>query len=275
MKETSFRQQYGPWALVTGAAAGLGCEFAQQLAAKGLHLILVDRDEVPLRQLAAQLAETDAIETKPVTVDLADADFMQVITAAAEGLEVGLLINNAGASLVRLFAQATPAQLQIILDVNTRAPLHLAHHFGQQMLTRRRGGVIFLSSFSAYQGSLLVGTYAATKAFNLILAESLWAEWREQGVNVLGFAPGSTDTPGFREANPQTQRATIVSVMSAADTVAEALAALGKQPSAIAGWRNRLAYFLTVRLLPRRWAIRLVSQNMRQLYPHIINGDEA
>ncbi|MGZ3678149.1 MAG: SDR family NAD(P)-dependent oxidoreductase [Ktedonobacterales bacterium] len=189
--------------------------------------------------------------------------------SAVEGLEVGLLANVAGLSHVGHFLDIPLEGMQRAVAINCRASLTLAHHFLPGMVARGRGSVIFFSSASAYQGTPLVTNYAATKAYNLVLGEGLWSELRGTGVDVLAFAPGATDTPGFGAATPQPARVAGMSMMEPAPTVAEALAALGKTPSHIAGRPNRLAAWLTSRLMSRRRAIETFGASMARLYPHL------
>ncbi|MGZ3638447.1 MAG: SDR family NAD(P)-dependent oxidoreductase [Ktedonobacterales bacterium] len=189
--------------------------------------------------------------------------------SAVEGLEVGLLANVAGLSHVGHFLDIPLEGMQRAVAINCRASLTLAHHFLPGMVARGRGSVIFFSSASAYQGTPLVTNYAATKAYNLVLGEGLWSELRGTGVDVLAFAPGATDTPGFRAATPQPARVAGMSMMEPAPTVAEALAALGKTPSHIAGRPNRLTAWLTSRLMSRRRAIETFGASMARLYPHL------
>jgi short-subunit dehydrogenase len=111
-----------------------------------------------------------------------------------------------------------------------------------------------------------ISSYAATKAYNLILAESLWDEVRESGVDVLGFMPGATRTTGFVLSKPHLGRSTVASIMEPKPTVAEALNALGRTPSWIPGRRNRWTLTLAQRLLPRKQMIKLVGSNMRKWY---------
>ncbi len=176
-----------------------------------------------------------------------------------------MLANVAGLAYVGEFLELPLANLQRQVSVNCLAPMTLSYHFGQQMRERGRGGIIFISSASAYQGTALVANYAATKAFNLILAEGLWDELRGAGVDVLGFAPGATNTPGFHKDSPH-YKAVAMPYMEATPTVAEALAALGRTPSRIAGRANRSAAFVTGRVLSRQRAIRLFGDSMRKIY---------
>lgn len=264
-----FHEQYGPWALVTGAASGLGREFTEQLAARKLNILAIDIQQGALQEQVAHLSEQYGVEARALIVDLAGPDMLATIAQETADLEIGLVANVAALAHVGPFLDTPLAVLQRQVAVNCQTPLTLAYHFGQLMRTRRRGGLLFLSSASAYQGTALVAHYAATKAYNLILAEGIWDELRASDVDVLGFAPGATNTPGFHSADPQYKAVNKMPYMEAGPTVAEALAALGKRPSRVAGRSNRFAAFLTSRLISRKRAITLFGENMRKLYPHI------
>lgn len=263
----AFHQRYGPWALVTGAASGLGKEFTNQLAARQLNIVAVDIQPDKLQEQVAFLQQQYGVQARAVVVDLADAAFLEHVRQETAEMEIGLLANVAGLSSVGPLLDVSQETLQRQIAINCYAPLTLSHHFGRLMRDRGRGGIIFFSSASALQGTALVTNYAATKAYNLILAEGLWDELRSSGVDVLGFAPGATNTPGFHHAQPR-YTAIPMPYMEAAPTVAEAIAALGHTPSRIAGRGNRAAALLTTRILTRKQAIKLFGDNMRKLYPH-------
>lgn len=267
--DAAFYEQYGPWALVTGAASGLGKEFTRQLAARKLNILAIDIQQKALQEQVTSLREQYGVEARALVVDLASPDVLAIIAQETTDIEVGLVANVAALSHVGPFLDTPLAVLQRQIAVNCLTPLTLAYHFGQLMRARRRGGLLFISSASAYQGTALVAHYAATKAYNLILAEGIWDELRTSGVDVLGFAPGATNTPGFHSADPQYKSVNKMPYMEAGPTVTEALDALGKKPSSVAGRSNRLATFLTSRLLSRKQAITLFGENMRKLYPHI------
>ena len=262
----TFLERYGPWALVTGSGNGLGAEFARQLAARGLNLILVDIDGVGLERVATELRDAHGVEAATLTLDLSRADILAQIDRIAVGKDLGLIVNNAGISGMGLFRDKPLENHLQVVDVNIRAPLMLTHHFLPHFVERGRGGLLFVSSLSALQGTAYVANYAATKAWNLLFAEGLWEELRETGVDVLGYLVGSTRTPGFENSRPQLQRAPMVNVMEMEETVAGALAALGHGPSQAAGRGNRFAAWVMSRLLPRKWAVRIVSGTMRSMY---------
>lgn len=260
----NFREQYGPTALITGAGNGLGAEFARQLAARGLDLLLVDIDGEALEQVAAEPVFR-AVQVPTLVADLADSDAVDQIIATAGQAEIGLLVNNAGISPAGAFSDQ-PVDLHLkTVAINVTAPLRLTHALGEQMLQRQRGGMIFLSSMSALQGTPNFAHYAATKAWNMILAEGLWQEWGEQGVDVLGVLPGQTRTPGFTGTGANLARAQ-GPVMEVGPTVTETLDTLGRQPSLIPGRRNRLLAALLRHAMPRAVAIRMVAKGMRRLY---------
>ena len=245
---------------------GLGAEYARQIAAKGLNLVLVAWPADGLEELARDLESRHGIETRCVVLDLADREGTLSLADTTRGLEIGLLVYNAAASRVESFLQQEiEGQLRSV-DVNCAGPLILAHAFSGPMARRGRGGIILMSSLSAFHGTALVATYAATKAFNLILGESLWEELRGSGVDVLVVCPGATRTPGWEQSQAQLEGSLSAPVMEPAPVVSQALDALGRQPLVIAGRANRVFGLLLNRLLPRRSAIEFLARSMRRMY---------
>jgi short-subunit dehydrogenase len=261
--DASFRARYGPWALVAGASEGLGAEFARQLAGRGVDVILVARRAEVLDGLATELRAISRVGVVTASLDLGRPDLADQLAALTAGREVGLAVYNAAASMIGPFLDQDLASKLRIVDVNCRGPLVVAHQLGAAMAARGRGGLILMSSLAATQGSPLVATYAATKAFNLVLAEGLWYELGARGVDVLACRAGATRTPGFLASRPRTGAAP---VMDPAPVVRAALAALGRAPSMVPGWANRAAAFLMGRLLPRRTAIRIMGNATRAMY---------
>ena len=154
-----------------------------------------------------------------------------------------------------------------VVDVNCRGPLLLAHALGREMAARGRGGILLMTSLAASQGNPLLASYAASKAFELVLAEGLWAELRPRGVDVLACCAGRVRTPTYEGSAPRDPGPLAPAVMEPDAVARAALSALGRGPVVIPGLANRLAAFLTSRLLPRRTAVALVSRSTRAMYP--------
>lgn len=262
---TDFRHRYGPWALVAGASDGLGAEFATQLAHRGLNLILVARREEKLCELAAKLGAAHGIQVQVVALDLSCPDVADRLTDATRDKEVGLIVYNAALGPTRLFFDSPLEEHRAVLSTNCWGPVSLVYAFAPAMFTRRRGGIILLSSMSATQGSAYIAHYAATKAYNMVLAEGLWSEFAPQGVDVLVSMPAAVDTPNYRMSLGKDSKET-APTMSPAIVVGETLDALGKQPGIIPGFANRLQAFIMRRLLPRRLAVRLMSHVLTGMY---------
>ncbi len=258
--------KYGPWALVAGASLGMGAEYSRQLAARGLNVFMIAEAADPLESLARSLADEHGVETIARVVDLADARGLTEIVEATAALEIGLLVYNAAASIVGRFLDVPLEKKLTMLDVNCRGLLVLADHFGRLMAARKRGGIIVMSSLAGFQGQAMVGTYAATKAFDLVLGEVLWEELGDHGVDVLAVCPGATRTPGFLGSRPREGAAGARNLADPAHVVTEALAAIGHGPTRIAGRTNRLVAFVLHRLLPRRAQVRFMSRATRAMY---------
>jgi len=259
---SGFRERYGPFALVAGASAGLGEAFARELAARGLNLLLLARRGDALAALARDLSDRAGVEVHFAAADLASPNVGEVARSLAAGREVGLLVYNAAHSAIGPFVERPLGEQLRVLDVNCRGPLVLSHLFGSEMARRGRGGILLMTSLAASQGGPLLASYAASKAFNLVLAEGLWDELGRSGVDVLACRAGATRTPGYEASRPQRE----MPLMEARDVATEALAALGKGPSVVAGAMNKLVAFLFARLLPRRAAIRIMGGATRRLY---------
>lgn len=187
--------RHGPWALITGASEGTGAAFARQLAAVGIKPILVARRAEPLAALAAGLP----VESVTVTCDLTAPDAAEQIVAAVGSREVGLLITNAGTDWnTGYFLDGTMAHYRALIGLNVLTTTELAHHYGTAMAARGRGGIILVNSGAAYGGLVGVGVYSAAKAYVLNMAEALWGELGEFGVDVVTLVMGQTDTPSHR-----------------------------------------------------------------------------
>lgn len=262
-----FRSRYGPWALIAGASEGIGAEFATQLATNGLHLILIARRKEPLEALATKIAQEHAVEVRTIELDMSHDDIASLLIEQVGDLDIGLLVYNAATSLIGPFFKHTLEDHVNEVAVNCRAPLTLAYVFGQRMLKRGRGGIILMSSLSSAQGSALVANYAATKAYNRILAEGLWEELRMQGVDVLACSAGPVSTPSYLASLPASSQGSARMALSTYTVVSETLVKLGHGPVSIPGLQYRLANFVMQRLLPTKFVIKLMGRVMRDMYP--------
>ncbi|WP_051371823.1 SDR family NAD(P)-dependent oxidoreductase [Leisingera aquimarina] len=258
-KQKRILTQYGPWAVVTGASSGIGKAIAAYLAAEGFDLILVARRGGHLSALAEQLLAQHKTDVRIVVADLATHAGVQSVQDAAADLEVGLLINNAGREDSGPFLSSSIDAALMTLDLNARAPLLLSHHFAQDMAKRSRGGIVFLSSIVAFQGVPLIANYAATKAYDLILSESLAAELEPAGIDVLAIAPGFTDT----ELSPDFEFSGTKFKPMAPEAVAAAIEAIGRHRLAVPGKGNSLLYHLSKRLMSRKAATRAFGNVFR------------
>ena len=227
-------RQYGPWAVVAGGSEGVGAEFAHLLAESGINLVLVARRAEPLA-LTATRCRGLGVEVRTVSTDLAQPGAADPVIAATAGLEVGLLIYNAGANThSREFLDGDLAEFGRVIDLNVTTMMALTQHYGRAMRERRRGGILLVGSMAGYLGSVRHTVYGGVKAFGRIFAESLWVELREHDVDVLELVLGVTrtpamervglnfDVPGMRVADP-------------VDVAREGLANLANGPVWIAG----------------------------------------
>ncbi|MHB8874909.1 MAG: SDR family NAD(P)-dependent oxidoreductase [Myxococcaceae bacterium] len=260
---TDLAKTYGGAALVTGASAGIGEAFARALAARKMDLVLVARRKDRLEALAKELEAAHGVKTLAIAQDLGEPGAAAAVRAAVEGagLSVGLLVNNAGFGGFGPFEGQDPARDEAMVDLNCRAPVALTHAFLPGMLERKRGGIVFVASLAGYQPTPYFAVYGATKAFDLMLAEALWAELSPRGIAVLGLSPGLTQTE-FQAVAGSGEAAPGGAVATPAEVVETALAALGRQPSVIDGTSNWLLATST-RFAPRSWVARLAARMIR------------
>ena len=194
----AFAAKYGPWALIAGASDGVGLAFARHLAGEGLKLILVARNQAKLDIVTEELRALGT-ECMTVSADLSLPGGADKAIAAAGDREVGLIVSNAGAdSINSTFLDADIAAWEGLATMNISTKLRLAHHFGQGMRKRGRGGIILINSGACYSGMFGLATYCGAKGFVLNFSEGLWAELRHHGVDVLTMVLGQTDTPSYR-----------------------------------------------------------------------------
>jgi short-subunit dehydrogenase len=180
--------------------------------------------------------------------------------------EPGILVYNAALSHIGSFIEHPLDNHCRAARVNMITPMKLVYQLGEKMLDRGKGAVILMSSMAGLQGSGYLATYAATKAFNRVLAESLWYEWKESGVDIMACCAGATATPGYLNSGPAKTSLFAPAVMKPEEVVRECLRRLGRKPSFISGRANRAASFFMQRMLARKRAIEIMGDNTRKMY---------
>ncbi len=191
-----FSQRYGPWAVVAGASDGIGASVARHLGDRGVNVVLVARRRAHLEDVAATIPS----ETRIIVLDLSAPQAGAELAEATADLPVGLLVYNAGADPnASQFLEKPVDVWSDMVARNCTTVVGTTHHFATFMRQRGRGGIVLVTSGAAWAGGSHLAVYAASKAFDLVLAESLWAELSPAGVDVLAMVLGPTDTPAFRK----------------------------------------------------------------------------
>ncbi|HZS08300.1 MAG TPA: SDR family oxidoreductase [Blastocatellia bacterium] len=252
-------------ALITGASYGIGEAFARRLAADGANLIITARSRDRLDGLAGELRERHRVKVTVIEADLANPDAPVEIFTATEGagLQVDLLVNNAGFGLVGDFASQPREKILEMIQVNVTALTALAHLYLHPMLRRESGAIINLASTASFQAVPYFAVYAATKAFILIFSESLWAECGGSSVRVLALCPGPVATH-FQEVAGTARRRLPEKMQTADEVVETGLKALAQGRShVVSGFNNRLMVEVE-RFVPRDVVTRMAERMFRQ-----------
>jgi len=257
--------RYGGYALVTGAARGIGRAFATYLAADGFDLVLVDREADETKTLAEELHAEHGIDVRPIICDLTDPGLVAKAQQWMDAYEVGLLVNNAGISPLDPFFDISLDTHIATLDLNCRATLVLTYLAGKKMAARGRGGIIVVSSASGMSGSPYFCHYAATKGYGLNLAAGLWSELQGSGVDAMAVCPGMTDTKPVQDRNLGKGLPFYVPLTGPEPVALGALRALGKQPVLVPTWADRMSAGLLSKLLPRGWTLSIMKQSIEKM----------
>lgn len=227
--------------LITGASAGIGAEFARQIAAEGGHLILVARTKERLESLAAELKKEYGVKVEICVMDLSKDTACDEIQdfVKSKNLEVDHLINNAGFGRNEPFlTPGAKSRDKDMIKVNVSALVELTHLFLPGMIQRKRGGVINVASTASFQPLSFLNVYAASKAFVLSFTEALWGEVRESGVRIFCLCPGNTVTEFHDKAGVKRRFLPATSQ----DLVAYGMRVYkhGIRQTSVHGWVNRI-----------------------------------
>jgi uncharacterized protein len=254
------RARFGPWAVVTGASSGIGREFARQLAANGINVVLIARRQALLAEAGREFSTQYGVEHRVVALDLTEPGFLERIAGATDDLDIGLVVSNAGTAVPGEFLSHDLDALQAVMSLNATATLEVTHHFGGRLAQRGRGGMILVSAAGSRHGVPNMANDAATKAYVLALGQALHREFARHGVTVSVLLPGMTDTPTLDKLGFQPGTSPL-KPMTVEQCVAEGLAALAaNRATHIAGRLNRVSD----RVIPARVTSMMMGRMFRQ-----------
>src|ERR1700724_974957 len=246
------KKRFGPWALVTGGSSGIGKEFARQIAASGINIVLVARREGLLNEVCVQFSKRYGVEHRVVVLDVSREDFIGRLASATDDLDIGLVVSNAGTGNSGEFLKHDRQLLHETLRLNTIAHLHITHHFGQKLGERRRGGIILVGALGAENGIPCMAHDGGAKAYVHSLGEALHYEFKPLGIYVTVLAAGVTNTAVIDKfgLNPKTMP---IKPMSVEQCVSEGLSGLLKNRSRVVPGRlNRIMNALVPASLARK-----------------------
>ena len=252
--------------LITGASSGIGEAFARKLAASGRDVLLVARSEDKLVTLCNELGRLNRIRAQYIVLDLTlpEAPRQLFEEVQKRGLEIDILINNAGFGVMGDFAKIDLERQLKMIDLNVKALVELTYRFLVPMRARGSGSIINVASTAGFQPVPYMTAYAATKAFVLSFSEALWEENRVYGIKIMALCPGVTDTNFFEAA--QTEKPPMRVMQSPEEVVEAALSGIERGKShTISGWTN-LFMIEAERLVPRSFVARMVGRMMRPRY---------
>jgi len=263
MKNIIDKDKFGPWAIITGASSGIGKEFARQLAAGGLNLVLVARRLALLEDVGKHLVKEFGIQYTTIEADLAVEASIEKITKATLNLDIGLLISNAGTGRPGRFLSFEEKELKYILQLNAISHLSLTHYYGKRMEQRGKGGVLLTGAMGATDGVPYMANEAGTKGYIQSLGKSLHTEFKESGLNITVLVTSPTETPvlghlGFNKDNIP------MKPISAEQCVKEALLALSaNRISILPGLQYRIMNAVIPGSVSRGMTGKIIKKNNR------------
>ena len=238
--------------LITGASSGIGEEFARRYAAQKQDLVLVARSQDKLNKLAEEFTSQHGIRVTVFALDLSEPDAAERLWEETNraGLEIDVLVNNAGFGTQRDVADDDPDRLEEEVRLNCLTVVGLTARYLPAMRERQNGTIINIASAAAFQPIPHMAVYAATKAFVLSFTEALWSETQKDGIRVLAVCPGSTDTPFFEHSGEGVVVGKLRSTRQLLDNTMRALKT--NKPSFVDGLGNAIVARFAVRMVPKR-----------------------
>ena len=249
-------------ALITGASAGLGAEYAKLFAHDKHHLLLVARRRDRLEALAAELARTHAVRVYVLDADLGSAAGVEKVLAEVERLtlDIEFLVNNAGFGSTSAFAEADPARELEMVQLNVATPLALTRALLPSMIARKRGRVLNIGSMAGFQPGPFMATYYASKAFVNCFTEALAFELRGTGVTATVSCPGAIATEFAKVAGIENSRLFQMGAAPASEVARQGYAAMmAGKAMVIHGLKNKLTV-QALRVSPRAAVTRIASK---------------
>src|SRR6202035_2434464 len=262
MKAALDKGQFGPWALVTGASSGIGREFARQIAASGINVVLVARRDALLTELGRAISQEFDVQCRTLAMDLSQEGFIAGLADATHDIDIGLVVSNAGTGNSGEFLKLDRQMLEETLRLNTMSHLDIAHYFGRKLAERKRGGLILVGAMGAENGVPGMANDGGAKAYVHSLGEALHYEFKPLGVYVTVLAAGFTNTAVLEKFgfDPKTMP---IKPMSVEQCVSEGLGGLLKNRSRIVPGRlNRILNALVPASLARKMEADLLGKGV-------------
>ena len=256
-------KHYEGWALITGASAGIGREFARAIAAQGVNCALVARRKERLEELAEELHSAHGVDCMAIPLDLSVDGCVDELMDVLGDTPIGILVNNAGFGHSGEFATRDPERLAEMVRLNCLTPVLLTRAIVPEMLDRETGAVIMVSSLAGFVGAPYESVYGATKAFDLSLGEALYHELKRKGIDVVTLCPANTATEFFEAEGLPEETIKLATRMSAsAEHVVDiTLRRLGR--GSIASPLMTRAAVLAGRAIPRSLSAKLMGKGIQ------------
>jgi len=262
MKTQIDKKRFGPWALITGASSGIGKEFARQIAASGINVVLVARREKLLVDLGISLSSEFGVQQRAVALDLSEDGFINRLAEKTNDLDIGLVVSNAGTGSPGKFLTNDVQEMENLLRLNTRTHLRIAHYFAAKLCSRKRGGLLFVGAMAAEIGFPYMANDAGAKAYVQSFAQGLHVELAPAGVHVTVLTPGATETPVLEKFGMSPDKMPM-KPMSAQQCVSEGLGALiANRSIIIPGRLNRAMNAIVPQTVVRRMLGKLFEQSL-------------